>query len=125
MRPVDGERKTEGDLEDDLTVAFEIGSNNLLGSPVREPASFYYGESRRRSATKTENLPVGLFSVGDTVASLNPIHGEGISSAASQAAILAAQFAATDDMATRTREFIRNRELITDETWNAEEMTRL
>ncbi|MCZ4602373.1 hypothetical protein O3S80_00995 [Streptomyces sp. Lzd4kr] len=124
-RGYDRMKMTPQDVRDVCAGLPVVFREATLGPPIGEPASFYYGDSRRRSPMKTEDLPIGLFSVGDSVASFNPIHGEGISIAARQAAILAEQFSATDDMATRTREFIRNRELIIGETWNSEEMNGL
>ncbi|MFI5864721.1 FAD-dependent oxidoreductase [Streptomyces sp. NPDC051546] len=53
-----------------------------------EPASFYVQDSQRRHFTRLPRLPGGLVVMGDALASVNPIYGQGMSMAALQAVAL-------------------------------------
>jgi 2-polyprenyl-6-methoxyphenol hydroxylase-like FAD-dependent oxidoreductase len=97
----------------------EVFREATSGDPVGEVATFYYRDSLRRPVTDLERFPAGLVSVGDSVASFNPVHAQGISSAAGQVAILAEHLAASDDPAAQSRDFIQRREKSVDTTWKA------
>jgi 2-polyprenyl-6-methoxyphenol hydroxylase-like FAD-dependent oxidoreductase len=103
-------------LSADLPEVFREATH---GDPVGEVATYYYRESLRRSVTDPENFPAGLFGIGDSVASFNPIHGQGLVSAAGQVSVLAAHLAASDDPAGQSRAFIQDSEKAIDETWKA------
>ncbi|MER5466254.1 hypothetical protein ABT010_37550 [Streptomyces sp. NPDC002668] len=69
-------------------------------SPIREIAerceldgdigTFHFRESLRRDFTELSRFPGGLIAVGDAVASVNPIYGQGLTVAALQASALSA-----------------------------------
>ncbi len=87
------------------------------GEPVGEPASYYYQGSLRRSTATLEHFPTGLFSAGDSLASFNPIHGQGMMSAAIQASTLATHFSVEIDPAGTNRTFSKLSESAVDELW--------
>src|SRR5690606_6995049 len=61
----------------------------LLENPwVSEPARYRFPSSRHTHWEKLGGLPEGFVAVGDSVASFNPIYGQGMSSAALQAEAL-------------------------------------
>jgi len=97
----------------------EVFREATSGDPIGEVATFYYRDSLRRPVTDLERFPAGLVSVGDSVASFNPVHAEGMSSAAGQVAILAEHLAASDDPAAQSRDFIQRREKSVATTWKA------
>jgi 2-polyprenyl-6-methoxyphenol hydroxylase-like FAD-dependent oxidoreductase len=94
----------------------EVFREATNGDPVGEVATYYYRESLRRSVDPG-NLPAGLVSIGDSVASFNPIHGQGLVSAASQVSALAAHLAASADPAGQSRAFVQESEKVVDEMW--------
>lgn len=65
----------------------EVAEHSAMESDV-EP--FHFGESRRRRFCATHRFPGGLVAIGDSVASLNPIYGQGLTLATLQAFALAA-----------------------------------
>jgi 2-polyprenyl-6-methoxyphenol hydroxylase-like FAD-dependent oxidoreductase len=89
------------------------------GEPIGEAATFYFRDSRRRQITNPESYPAGLASVGDSVATFNPVHGQGMSSAAAQAAILAELFSTSGNPAAQTAGLVRQQQKAIDETWKA------
>ncbi|MET8768445.1 FAD-dependent monooxygenase [Streptomyces sp. NPDC004658] len=65
----------------------EVAEQCELESDVE---TFHFRESRRRRFLAASRLPGGLAAVGDAVASINPIYGQGLTLAALQASALAA-----------------------------------
>ncbi|MEU2855987.1 hypothetical protein [Streptomyces syringium] len=55
-----------------------------------EVKTYHFRESIRRDYTRLTRLPGGLVAVGDSVASVNPIYGQGLTLAALQASALSA-----------------------------------
>ncbi len=89
------------------------------GDPIGEAATFFYRDSRRRQISNPESYPAGLASVGDSAASFNPVHGLGMSSAATQAAILARHFTTNGNPAAQTADLVRQQQKAIDEKWEA------
>lgn len=111
---------TRDDVSAVAAASPEVFGQAMTGDPVGEPATFYYRESHRRLLTQPEDHPTGLLFIGDTVASLNPIRGEGMWSATQQAALLAAHLLSTDEPAAGSRRFTHLLSAFIDQTWNAE-----
>ncbi|WP_406301222.1 hypothetical protein OHA61_01045 [Streptomyces sp. NBC_00885] len=65
----------------------EIAEKCELDSPI---GTFHFRESLRRDFTGLSRFPGGLIAVGDAVASVNPIYGQGLTVAALQASALSA-----------------------------------
>lgn len=59
------------------------------GEPIGEPAIYRHPDSRRRDFHLLDRFPAGLVPIGDTLASFNPVYGQGMSSAAMHASCLA------------------------------------
>nr|WP_221383263.1 FAD-dependent monooxygenase [Actinoplanes polyasparticus] len=95
-----------------------------LGDVVGDVATFFYGESLRRSITDLEAFPSGLVNIGDAVATYDPIRGLGMASAARQATILGDFLEGNDDPAGRSRDFLRLRESAVDQAWKMASVPR-
>lgn len=72
------------------TLADPVIAELLEHEWLTEPARYQFRSSLRHHWERTE-LPAGLCAVGDTVASFNPIYGQGMTSAALQAVELGRQ----------------------------------
>jgi 2-polyprenyl-6-methoxyphenol hydroxylase-like FAD-dependent oxidoreductase len=112
---------TACNLRDLCATLPDIFRQATAGDAIGEAATFYYRDARRRQITDPRQLPAGLVSIGDSVASFNPIHGQGITSAASQAAALGAHLTASSDPAGQLADFTERQEKDVDQIWNAEE----
>ncbi|NUS58736.1 MAG: hypothetical protein HOV66_28370 [Streptomycetaceae bacterium] len=69
--------------------AEEFGKLAANGELLGDVAVYRHPDSRRRDFHQVSRFPAGLVCVGDAVASLNPVYGQGMSSAALHAACLA------------------------------------
>jgi 2-polyprenyl-6-methoxyphenol hydroxylase-like FAD-dependent oxidoreductase len=63
-------------------------------------------------------FPARLVSVGDAVASFNPVYGQGISSAALHASCLSDYLTADPDLAVPAAEFFGLQEVVVDAAWS-------
>jgi 2-polyprenyl-6-methoxyphenol hydroxylase-like FAD-dependent oxidoreductase len=109
--------RTAGELRVLCAELPEVFRQATSGYPLGDVATFYFRDSLRRPVVDPERFPTGLVSIGDSVASTNPVRGQGMSSAAGQVSILASHLAASDDPAAQTRDFIGQQEKAVDETW--------
>ena len=89
------------------------------GDPIGEATTFFYRDSRRRLISNPESYPPGLASIGDSAASFNPVHGLGMSSAATQAALLARHLTTNGNPAAQTADLVRQQQEAIDEKWKA------
>jgi 2-polyprenyl-6-methoxyphenol hydroxylase-like FAD-dependent oxidoreductase len=110
---------TVGDLRDLCAGLPEIFRQATAGDPIGEAVTFYYRDSQRRHITDPGRFPVGLVSIGDSVASLNPVHGQGMASAATQAATLGAHLTNNDPVA-QLADFTEQQEKVVDQIWKAD-----
>lgn len=74
-------------VDDDPTVALRRFARGA--EPLGDVATHRYPASVRREFHRLPRLPGGLIALGDSVASFNPIYGQGMTSAAMQADVLA------------------------------------
>jgi 2-polyprenyl-6-methoxyphenol hydroxylase-like FAD-dependent oxidoreductase len=105
---------TAEDLRDLCAGLPEVFREATSREQVGEVATFYFRDSLRRPVTDLERFPAGLVNIGDSVASTNPVCGQGFSSAASQASILATHLADSDNPAAQSKDFTQQREKAID-----------
>ena len=87
------------------------------GGVIGDVETYHQAESRRRHFAEADHLPARLVSVGDAVASFNPIYGQGMSSAALHASCLASYLGGAPDLDTVAREFHRTQRVVVDAAW--------
>jgi 2-polyprenyl-6-methoxyphenol hydroxylase-like FAD-dependent oxidoreductase len=87
------------------------------GEQVGEIRAYRHADSRRRHFARVQRLPARLVSVGDAVASFNPVFGQGMSSAALQVSCLAEYLAAGPDFAVPARKFFALQQIVVDAAW--------
>lgn len=87
------------------------------GQLTREIQTYRQADSRRRDFTGLERFPARLVSVGDAVASFNPIYGQGMSSAVLHASCLS-EYLVTNPLPRRmATEFFDMQAVVTDAAW--------
>lgn len=87
------------------------------GAVMGDVVTYHQAESRRRHFAEVSRFPARLVSVGDAVASFNPIYGQGMSSAALHASCLASYLGGGPDLGTAAREFFRLQQVVVDAAW--------
>lgn len=92
----------------------ELAGNEMLGD-VR---TYHHADSRRREFHALRRLPARLVSVGDAVASFNPVYGQGITAAALHAACLSRYVRAKPDPDAPAREFFALQKVVVDAAWS-------
>jgi len=86
------------------------------GDPVGRIETYHQSDSRRRDFCPG-SLPARLFSVGDAVASFNPVYGQGLSSAALHASCLAAYLQSGPRLTVPARSFFAMQRVVVDAAW--------
>jgi 2-polyprenyl-6-methoxyphenol hydroxylase-like FAD-dependent oxidoreductase len=86
------------------------------GECVGEIRTYHQADSRRRDFHAT-GLPARLVSVGDAVASFNPVYGQGISSAALHASCLAAYLESAPALGEPAAMFFDLQRVVVDAAW--------
>ncbi|MFB6605214.1 FAD-dependent oxidoreductase [Streptomyces noursei] len=94
-----------------------IFSEITRGGVSREVVTYRQADSRRRHFAEADRLPARLVSVGDAVASFNPIYGQGMSSAALHASCLASYLDGGTDLDQAATEFFRLQQVVVDAAW--------
>ncbi|SBT46595.1 FAD-dependent oxidoreductase [Micromonospora narathiwatensis] len=92
----------------------EVAGNELLGD-VR---TYRHADSRRREFHALRRLPAGLVSVGDAVASFNPVYGQGMTAAALHAACLSTYLRSGPDLGLPARRFFALQKVVVDAAWS-------
>ncbi|MFJ8057464.1 NAD(P)/FAD-dependent oxidoreductase [Streptomyces sp. NPDC096142] len=87
------------------------------GDVTREVVTYRQADSRRRHFTEAGSLPARLVSVGDAVASFNPVYGQGMSSAALHASCLASYLGGGPDLDAAATDFFRLQQVVVDAAW--------
>lgn len=91
---------------------------NVTRAPVTgEVLTYHQADSRRRDFAGLTHLPAGLVSVGDAVASFNPIYGQGMSSAALQGSCLSEYLRAEPDPGMPATAFFDLQKIVVDAAW--------
>jgi len=86
------------------------------GARLGEIRTYHQADTRRRDF-HLARLPARLVSVGDAVASFNPVYGQGISSAALHASCLAAYLESNPALGAPARKFFELQRVIVDAAW--------
>jgi hypothetical protein len=87
------------------------------GSVTREILTYHQVDSRRRDFTGVSHFPARLVSMGDAVASFNPVYGQGISSAALHASCLSEYLVGEPAFDMPAAEFFALQEVVVDAAW--------
>ncbi len=91
-----------------------VAQNEMIG----DVATYRFPDNRRRDYWACRRMPARLVAVGDAAASFNPIYGQGISSAALQAAALSMYLSSAPDLNAPAREFFRLQKVVVDAAWS-------
>lgn len=92
----------------------EVADRCTLLGDVR---TFAFRESLRRDFTRLRRFPGGLVAVGDSVASVNPIYGQGLTLAALQASCLSTYLRAGSPPHDPAWEYFRRAAVVVDAAW--------
>jgi 2-polyprenyl-6-methoxyphenol hydroxylase-like FAD-dependent oxidoreductase len=92
----------------------EVARGELVG----EIRTYHQADSRRREFARLKHLPARLVSVGDAVASFNPVYGQGISSAALHASCLSEYLRTSPALDAPAREFFALQRVVVDSAWD-------
>jgi 2-polyprenyl-6-methoxyphenol hydroxylase-like FAD-dependent oxidoreductase len=92
---------------------------NLIArlEPLSEIMPYRYSSSLRRHYEKLVRFPVGYLVAGDAICSFNPVYGQGMTSAAMQAAALDHTLCAQPDRATLAKSFFKEAAKVVDIPW--------
>ncbi|MFF2520695.1 FAD-dependent oxidoreductase [Streptomyces liangshanensis] len=115
-----GEDRPGRSVEDFRAVCEELPpvyQEAARGAAVREVVTYRQADSRRRGFSGLERFPARLVSVGDAVASFNPVYGQGMSSAALHASCLAEFLEGGPRLDRRAEEFFRLQDVVVDAAW--------
>ncbi|SHN45311.1 FAD-dependent oxidoreductase [Cryptosporangium aurantiacum] len=86
--------------------------------PVGEVHTYRMADARRRRYDRAARLPGGLVSVGDAVASFNPVYGQGMSSATLHASCLSEYLCDGADPSAAATDFLRLQKVVVDAAWD-------
>ncbi len=89
----------------------------VRNDPTSDLVTYHQAESRRRGYHLLKRFPARLVSVGDAVASFNPIYGQGMSSAALHASALSVYLRGEPDLNAPARAFLRMQRVVVDAAW--------
>ncbi|MFI6264972.1 FAD-dependent oxidoreductase [Micromonospora sp. NPDC051006] len=92
----------------------EVAGGEMLG----DVQTYRHADSRRRDFHALERFPAGLVSVGDAVASFNPVYGQGMTAAALHAAGLSMYLRSKPDLGVPAREFLAVQKVVVDAAWS-------
>lgn len=81
------------------------------------PELFTFSESRRRRFTDLSRFPAGLIVVGDAMASVNPIYGQGLTLATLQASSLAVHLRSGAAASAPAWDYFRRTDVVVDAAW--------
>lgn len=98
-----------------LPATFGHATSGLLTSGIQ---TYRQADSRRRDFTGLDRFPARLVSVGDAVASFNPVHGQGMSSAALHASCLSEYLVGAQSLNRAATEFFELQAVVTDAAWS-------
>jgi 2-polyprenyl-6-methoxyphenol hydroxylase-like FAD-dependent oxidoreductase len=115
-----GDNRPGRTQEDILAVSAQlppIFGEAARGELVGEIQTYRQADSRRRNFSRLQHCPARLISVGDAVASFNPVYGQGMSSAALHASCLSEYLRGNPDLSLPAREFFALQQVVVDAAW--------
>jgi len=89
----------------------------VAGDQLGEILPYHQADSRRRDFHLLTRFPARLISVGDAVASFNPIYGQGMSSATLHASALSEYLRSRPDLDAPARRFFALQRVVVDAAW--------
>jgi 2-polyprenyl-6-methoxyphenol hydroxylase-like FAD-dependent oxidoreductase len=89
----------------------------VRGAVTRDVVTYHQEESRRRDFSGLSRFPARLVSVGDAVASFNPVYGQGMSSATLHASCLSSYLGDSPDLTAPASAFFRLQQIVVDAAW--------
>jgi 2-polyprenyl-6-methoxyphenol hydroxylase-like FAD-dependent oxidoreductase len=89
----------------------------VSGRVARGIETYRQADSRRRDFTDLARYPGRVVSVGDSVASFNPIYGQGMSSAALQASALSRYLMSSPELDEPATDFFTLQSVVVDAAW--------
>ncbi|MFG2050513.1 FAD-dependent oxidoreductase [Micromonospora sp. NPDC048935] len=92
----------------------EVADQQMLG----DVQTYHHADSRRRDFHALRRFPGGLVSVGDAVASFNPVYGQGMTAAALHAACLSTYLRTGPDLTAPARDFLALQKVVVDAAWS-------
>ncbi|WP_413800175.1 NAD(P)/FAD-dependent oxidoreductase [Streptomyces iranensis] len=87
------------------------------GEPIGEPVTYRHPDNRRRDFHLLDRFPAGLIAVGDTLASFNPIYGQGMSSATMHASCLATYLESGQSLRDPAWSYFKQVRAVVDDAW--------
>ncbi|MEO3752671.1 hypothetical protein [Streptomyces sp. B6B3] len=95
------------------------------GEPIGQPVTYRHPDNRRRDFHLLDRLPAGLLTIGDTLASFNPIYGQGMSSATMHASCLAAYLESGPSLRDPAWPYFRQTRTVVDDAWQTSALNDL
>ncbi|PWR12458.1 FAD-dependent oxidoreductase [Micromonospora acroterricola] len=92
----------------------EVAGNEMLG----DVQTYRHADSRRRDFHTLKRFPARLVSVGDAVASFNPVYGQGMTAAALHAACLSTYLRSGPDLTVPARRYLALQKVVVDAAWS-------
>ncbi|MEU4475652.1 FAD-dependent oxidoreductase [Micromonospora sp. NPDC023888] len=92
----------------------DVANQEMLG----DVQTYHHADSRRRDFHALRRFPGGLVSVGDAVASFNPVYGQGMTAAALHAACLSTYLRGGPDLTAPAREYLALQKIVVDAAWS-------
>ncbi|WP_201029548.1 FAD-dependent oxidoreductase [Mycolicibacterium canariasense] len=89
----------------------------VAGKVTRDVETYRLADSRRREFIELTRYPSRLVSVGDAVASFNPVYGQGMSSAALQASALSEYLCSSPQLNSMATGFFELQSVVVDAAW--------
>ncbi|MFI7546045.1 FAD-dependent monooxygenase [Actinoplanes sp. NPDC049599] len=86
--------------------------------PTSDVRTYHQSDARRRRFDRLTRLPARLVSVGDAVASFNPVYGQGMSSAALHASCLSEHLCGDPDLNRPATGFFQLQKVVVDAAWD-------
>ncbi|NJP43294.1 NAD(P)/FAD-dependent oxidoreductase [Actinacidiphila epipremni] len=93
--------------------------------PIGEPVGYRHPDNRRRDFHLLDRFPAGLVAAGDSLASFNPVYGQGMSSAAMHAACLAAYLDTRPSPRDPAWPYFKRTRRVVDDAWQTSALNDL